>query len=81
MNKLLLTFLLILLVILLAVTGTLFYAFSSSGNEMLKSYFKDELEAKIGLPVEVHKFTLEAGKTSFIVDINNQANVEIVTSL
>ena len=79
MNKLLLTFLSILLLILLAVTGILFYAFSPSGNNMFKSYIKDELETNIGLPVEVDKFTLDVGKASLVVSINKQANVEIVT--
>ena len=79
MNKLLLVLLSLTLVILLTLTGTLFYAFSPSGNEMLKPYIKEKLEEKIGLPVEVRKFTLDVGESSAILRINKQADVEIVT--
>ena len=80
MNKILLVLFSILLLLLLTVTGTLFYAFSASGNDMLKVYIQDELEEKIGLPVDVRKFTLEAGKSRLIVRINKEADVEVVTN-
>ena len=65
---------------LLAVAGTLFYAFSPTGNDMLKGYIQSELEEKIGLPVVVRKFTLEAGKSRLIMRINKEADVEVVTN-
>lgn len=79
MNKLLLILLSVILLILLTITGILFFAFSPSGNDMLKPYIKKQLEEKIGLPVEVHKFTLDVGKTGVVIRINKQADVEIVT--
>ncbi len=77
MNKLLLIFLSIILFVLVTVTGTLFYAFSSSGNDLLKTYLHEELEEKIGLPVEVRKFTLEAGKSSLSMRINKEAAIKV----
>jgi len=79
MNKILLVLLSIILLMLLAITGTLFYAFSSSGNDTLKTYIQETLEEKIGLPVDVRKFTLEAGKSRLIMRINKAADVEVVT--
>jgi hypothetical protein len=77
MNKLLLIFLSITLFVLVSVTGTLFFAFSNSGNNVLKTYLHKELEEKIGLPVEVRKFTLEAGKSSLSMRINKEANIKV----
>ena len=80
MNKILLVLLSIILFVLLAVTGTLFYAFSDRGNAALGTYIQEEAEEKIGLPVEVRKFTLEAGKSRLIMRINKEADVEVVTN-
>ena len=79
MNKILLILFSFILFLLLAVTGTLFYAFSSSGNDRLKAYIQTELEEKIGLPVVVRKFTLEAGKCRLIIRMNKEVDVEVVT--
>lgn len=80
MNKILLVLFSIILLMLLTITGTLFYAFSISGNETLKLYIQKELEEKIGLPVVVRKFSLEAGKSRLIMRINKEADVEVVTN-
>jgi len=80
MNKILLVLFSIILLMLLTITGTLFYAFSSSGNDTIKTYIQKELEEQIGLPVEVRKFTLEAGKSRLIMRINKEADVELVTN-
>lgn len=79
MNKLLLVFLSGTLFLLLSVVGLLFYAFSSHGNERLKTYIQNELETTIGLPVEVEKFSLQAGKATIFVHIDKQLEAEIVT--
>lgn len=77
MNKILLIFLSTLLFVLVAITGALFFAFSDSGNNLLKTYLHKELEEKIGLPVEVRKFTLEAGKLSLSMRINKEADIKV----
>lgn len=80
MNKLLLLFLSTLLVVLLAITGVLLYAFSANGNDVIKGYIQSELQSKMApLAVDVRKFTLDAGSARMIVDINHTAKVEIVT--
>ena len=79
MNKLLLVLLSLILFILLVVTGTLFFVFSPSGNDTVKTYLQKALEEKIGLPVDVRKFRLEAGKARLIMRINQEADIEIVT--
>ena len=77
MNKLLLVLLSSILLVLVTITGTLFFAFSTSGNNTLKTYLHKELEEKIGLPVEVRKFTLEAGKSSLNMRINKEADIKV----
>jgi len=77
MNKLLLVLLSTILLVLVTITGTLFFAFSTSGNNVLKTYLHQELEEKIGLPVEVRKFTLEAGKSSLSMRINKEADIKV----
>jgi hypothetical protein len=79
MNKLLTILLSILLVVLLALAGLFFFAFSQAGNEMLKPYVKQKLEEKIGMPVEVKKFRLQSGKSSLDLVINQQAVVNVVS--
>ncbi|MBA1420777.1 MAG: hypothetical protein FAF03_07980 [Epsilonproteobacteria bacterium] len=79
MNKLLLVLLSTVLFLLLAVTGTLLFAFSQSGNDVLKGYIQTRLEEEIGLPVDVRKFKLEAGKARLMMRVNKQADVEVVT--
>ena len=77
MNKLLLVLLSTILLVLVTITGTLFFAFSTSGNNVLKTYLHQELEETIGLPVEVRKFTLEAGKSSLSIRINKEADIKV----
>jgi len=79
MNKLLLIFLSIVLFVLLALTGTLLYVFSDSGNAKLQTYIEEVLQEKTGLEIEVRKFTLQAGQSRLVLRINKQANIEIVT--
>ena len=79
MNKLLLALLSVILVVMLAVAGVLLFAFSKSGNELLKGYVQTHLEKAIGLPVDVRKFRLEAGKARLIMQVNKRAVVEVVS--
>lgn len=79
MNKLLLVLLSIILFFLLAVTGTLLFAFSKSGNDVIKEYIQTRLDEESSLPMEVRKFTLEAGKARIIIRVNKQVKIEIVT--
>ncbi len=79
MNKLLLVLFSIVLFVLLAVTGTLLFAFSQSGNDVLKGYIQSRLEKEIGLPVDVRKFRLESGKVRLVMRVNKQADVEVVS--
>ena len=79
MNKLLTIILSILLFVLLTIAGLFLFAFSQTGNEILKPYVKQELEEAIGMPVEVKNFTLEPGKTSLDFVINKQAVVNVVS--
>lgn len=79
MNKLLLILLSTILVLLLAVTGTLLFAFSQSGNDVIKEYIQTRLDEETSLSVEVRKFTLEAGKARMIIRVNKQANIEVVS--
>lgn len=79
MNKILLVLLSIILFLLLGLAGTLLYAFSTSGNDTLKSYLQKDLENKLGLPVVVHAFTLKAAKSTLKFSINKQADVDVVT--
>jgi len=79
MNRFVLVLLSTILILLLSVTGVLFYAFSENGNATLKHYIQKDLEEKLVIPVEVKKFTLEAGKASLVLTLNNQAGLEILT--
>lgn len=79
MHKLLISILLILLSVLLAATGFFLFLFSQTGNEMLKPYVKEKLEKKIGLPVEVRKFTLQSGISRLDFVVNKQAVVNVVS--
>ena len=79
MNKLLIIILSILLFLLLAVVGLFLFTFSQTGNDMLKPYLKQELERKMGLPVEVSGFKLESGVSSLDMVINKQVTVRVVT--
>lgn len=78
MNKLLLIFLSVILFVLLFVAGTLMFAFSPSGNNVLKNYIQDKIEENIALPVEVRKFSLDAGVSKIELTLNKQADVKIV---
>ena len=51
MHKLLIITLSIFLTILLAMTAAFFFLFSTSGNEALQPYVKQELEEELRLPV------------------------------
>jgi len=79
MNKLLLVLVSTILILLLAITGTLLFAFSQSGNDLLKGYIQTRLEKETGLPIDVRRFRLESGKARLIVRVNKQADVEVVT--
>ena len=80
MNKLLLTSLSIILFVLLLLAGVFYFVFSQSGNSMIGAYIQKETQKAIGLPVEVHKFKLEAGKAQLIMRINQRMSVEVVTN-
>jgi hypothetical protein len=80
MNKLLLTSLSVILFILLLLAGVVYFAFSQSGNSMISTYIQKEAQKAIGLPVEVRKFKLEAGKARLIMRINQRMSVEVVTN-
>ena len=80
MNKLLIIILSILLFLLLVVAGLFLFTFSQAGNDMLKPYLKQELERKMGLPVEVSGFKLESGASSLDMVINKQVVVNVVTN-
>jgi hypothetical protein len=56
------TILSILLFVLLLITGTFLFLFSSTGDETFKPYLKQMIEEKSGLPVEVKTYRLRAGK-------------------
>jgi len=79
MNRFVLVLLSTILILLLSVTGLLFYAFSENGNATLKHYIQQNLEEKLAMPVEVKKFTLEAGKASIVLMLNKQAGIEVLT--
>jgi len=80
MNKLLLTFLSIILFVLLLLAGVFYFAFSQSGNSMIGAYIQKETQKAVGLPVEVRTFKLEAGKARLIMRINQRMSVEVVTN-
>jgi hypothetical protein len=79
MNKLLIITLSMLLFLLLTISGLSLFIFTQTGNNMLKPYIKQELEEKIGLPVEIKTFTLESGASSLDFLINKQAAVKVVS--
>lgn len=79
MNKLLLVLLSAVLFVLLVVTGTLLFAFSNQGNHVLKSYIQTRLEEETGLPIDVRKFRLQAGKVRLVMRVNQEANIEVVS--
>ena len=78
MNKILITSLSIVLFVALLFMGVFYFAFSQSGNSMIGAYIQKEAQKAIGIPVEVRKFTLEAGKARLIMDISKGMNVEVV---
>jgi hypothetical protein len=79
MNKLLTISLSILLFLLLSLAGILLFAFSQTGNEMLKPYVQQKLEEETGMPVEVSAFKLDSGESSLDIVINKQAFVHVET--
>jgi len=78
MNRFFLVLLSTILILLLGVTGLLFYAFSENGNATLKHYIQQDLQEKLAMPVEVKKFTLKAGKASIVLTLNKQAGLEVL---
>ena len=78
MNRLLPVLLTAVLIVLLGITGVLLYAFSEAGNTTIKHYIQQSLEEKLQMPVDVRKFTLEAGKSRLILRLNRQADIEVV---
>ena len=78
MNKLIITSLSIVLFVALLFMGVFYFAFSQSGNRMIGAYIQKEAQKAIGLPVEVRKFTLEAGKTRLIMHIGKGMHLEVV---
>ncbi len=68
-----------LLFLLLAISGLSLFIFTQTGNNMLKPYIKQELEEKIGLPVEIKTFTFDSGTSSLDFLINKQAAVKVVS--
>jgi len=79
MKKLLILTLSILLFMSLMISGLSLFFFSQTGNDMLKPYIKQELEERIGLPVEVKTFTLGSGISNLDFLINKQALVSVVS--
>ncbi len=78
MNRLALILLSTILVALLSISAILLYAFSEHGNATVKNYIQKDLEEKLSLPVDVREFTLEAGKSTLLLRINEQVDVEAV---
>ncbi len=79
MNKLLTISLSIVLFLLLSLAGLLLFSFTQTGNNMLKPYIQQKLEAEIGMPVEVKEFKLKSGTSSLDMVINKQAFVHVST--
>lgn len=80
MNKLLKIALWTLLSAILIISAFFFFVFSPTGNAMLKPYVKQRLEKKIGMPVEVSHFRLEASKSTLDFIVNKQAVVNVITN-
>lgn len=79
MKKLLKITLWTLLSLLLMLSVFFFFVFSQTGNEMLKPYVKQRLQEKIGMPVEVNRFKLDAGESTLDFIVNKQAVVNVIT--
>lgn len=79
MNKLLTISLSIVLFLLFSLAGILLFAFSKTGNEMLKPYVQQKLEEEIGMPVEVSAFRFQSGTSSLDFIISKQAFVHAET--
>jgi hypothetical protein len=80
MNKLLKITGLILLVLLLIIIALYFLTFSPIGGSLLKPYIKEELEKKIGMPVEINTFDFGHKTLNLEFSINKQAEVNIEVS-
>lgn len=65
-----------LLFLALTLGGLFLFSFTQTGNAMFKPYIKENLEEKIGLPVEVKSFKLEYDTVRLTFVVDGQAVVE-----
>jgi len=76
MYRVAVTVLSILLLVLLLITGTFLFLFSSMGDEMFRPYLKQMIEEKSGLPVEVRTYRLRAGNLELDMVVDGHLHLQ-----
>ena len=74
--KLLLT---LTVIMVLLVSGGLFFLFSDEGNDILKPYLKAEIEKQIKMPIEVEKFKLRYNTVNIVLFINSAIKADVTS--
>ena len=74
--KITLISLLMLIILLVGLTGTLF---TKTGNNIVKPYLKAELEKQIGLPVKICLFKLRSDYTAITIIVNDTLSIDIIS--
>jgi len=79
MYKTIIILLSLLLFFLLVLTALFLFVFSDFGNATMKPYLREQLEKKIGMPVEIKAYRLRAGSLKLNLLINGEVHTNIVS--